>query len=322
MGKIPDGTKVFVVTTGELGVLRSYMDKYTAIVDIDGNLRTVHATAVVKASEFELREKEETPKTIDAKRELPAGIWLVMEPMRKMNGETERYALWLCNRLNENLWMDYTYLLRQSTEEKLKKELPSGADIRLHFFKPDNLNDLPQFNVTFWINTGSGTGRSVSKELKLKAKQFFSQLESDVFKQRDFLAFEILKALPDEREKTSADKEDADIFKKPPKKKIAAHQVLEKAAMPDYIDLHIEKLVADHARLEKSEILSIQLRHFERFLDKAITYNLHRIYAIHGLGTGKLKEEIEKVLRQTPEVVSYNNDYNVRFGFGATEIYL
>lgn len=325
MAKIATGEKVFIINTGELGIFNGYMDTFTAIVDVEGELRTVHATAVAKASDFGMEIKK--PEIVKGHEQggnihIAAGLHLVMIPMRKMNGDIERFRVKLCNRLKENLLMDYTYYLDQTTQEKLKKEIAAGADLQLHFFKADDLNDLPVFSFHFWVKTAQGTANPFSKELKIKAKQFFAQLEGEGFRQQDYVAFEIVKDIPGKKEKIKINKPDDDDFWEAHSARKVENKVIEKASMPDYIDLHIEKLEQNPALLDKGEILQIQLQHFERFLDKAIKHGLHRIYAIHGIGKGKLKEEIEHILEQTAEVVSFNNDYNVRFGYGATEIYL
>jgi dsDNA-specific endonuclease/ATPase MutS2 len=90
----------------------------------------------------------------------------------------------------------------------------------------------------------------------------------------------------------------------------------------DFIDLHAENLLPGYQHMDANDILYRQISHFKNFLEKAIKYNLHKIYVVHGIGKGVLKAEIEKVLKKYPEVSSYNNDYHTRFGFGATEIFL
>jgi dsDNA-specific endonuclease/ATPase MutS2 len=41
---------------------------------------------------------------------------------------------------------------------------------------------------------------------------------------------------------------------------------------------------------------------------------------IHGLGKGKLKNEIATRLINHPEVKTFKNEYHPKYGFGATEI--
>jgi hypothetical protein len=40
------------------------------------------------------------------------------------------------------------------------------------------------------------------------------------------------------------------------------------------------------------------------------------------VGTGKLKDEIHEVLKARREVRSFINQYDPRYGYGATEIFL
>jgi dsDNA-specific endonuclease/ATPase MutS2 len=42
---------------------------------------------------------------------------------------------------------------------------------------------------------------------------------------------------------------------------------------------------------------------------------------IHGVGSGKLKDEIHELLKVKKEVKSFFNKYDPRFGYGATEIF-
>jgi dsDNA-specific endonuclease/ATPase MutS2 len=42
---------------------------------------------------------------------------------------------------------------------------------------------------------------------------------------------------------------------------------------------------------------------------------------IHGVGTGKLRDEIHEILRTKREVKSFINRYDPRYGYGATEIF-
>jgi dsDNA-specific endonuclease/ATPase MutS2 len=41
---------------------------------------------------------------------------------------------------------------------------------------------------------------------------------------------------------------------------------------------------------------------------------------VHGIGKGKLKDEIHEILKTKKEVKSFINKYDSRFGYGATEI--
>lgn len=86
------------------------------------------------------------------------------------------------------------------------------------------------------------------------------------------------------------------------------------------IDLHIEKLRDDHQFLTQSEIINIQLAHFQQTLDAAIVHQLPSIIFIHGVGNGTLRHHIHKVISKHPQVKTFMDARKEKFGFGATEV--
>jgi len=104
--------------------------------------------------------------------------------------------------------------------------------------------------------------------------------------------------------------------------KFIKHTSLQQMAGPSYkiIDLHIEQLHPGHKRMSNDEIIHHQLTYLQKQLDKALEEGLSKMYVVHGLGKGKLKNEIFDILSTYPGVQSYDNSYDKRFGFGATEI--
>lgn len=87
------------------------------------------------------------------------------------------------------------------------------------------------------------------------------------------------------------------------------------------IDLHIEKLVDGHQSLSNAEIIKIQLDAFIQVLEEAIARGQDDLTVIHGVGKGKLKEEIHSILRSTPEVRHFLSDWSPKYGNGATQIF-
>jgi hypothetical protein len=102
--------------------------------------------------------------------------------------------------------------------------------------------------------------------------------------------------------------------------KIDIHDAALKASLPTEIDLHIQKLVKKYEHMSNADILKIQLSAFEDYLSKALMFRLPKVYAIHGIGKGKLKREIENLLNEYPDIKSFNNNYHPAYGYGATEI--
>ena len=92
-------------------------------------------------------------------------------------------------------------------------------------------------------------------------------------------------------------------------------------APPSEIDLHIEELSPDHYDIMTNEaIITMQLEHFELYLDRALAANMESIIFIHGIGVGKLRQEIHKRLSGHPHVKYYQDAYKDKFGYGATKV--
>lgn len=87
------------------------------------------------------------------------------------------------------------------------------------------------------------------------------------------------------------------------------------------IDLHIENLVDSTQGLSNYEMLSLQLSAFEDALDEAIRHQQLSLIVIHGVGKGKLKDEIHSILQSVPEVDFFQHDWSPKYGYGATEIF-
>src|SRR5690606_21026836 len=84
------------------------------------------------------------------------------------------------------------------------------------------------------------------------------------------------------------------------------------------IDLHIELLHPDPAKLSNSEKMRIQLETFESNLNQAIASGMDEITFIHGLGNGTLKKEIHKRLSQLGNIKYFQDTQKDQWGYGAT----
>jgi hypothetical protein len=88
------------------------------------------------------------------------------------------------------------------------------------------------------------------------------------------------------------------------------------------VDLHIEKLRDDHEFLNGSEILKIQVAHFNKTLDAAIVHQLPDVTFIHGAGNGTLKHELHKQLSKNNKIQTFMDARKEKFGYGATKVIL
>lgn len=88
------------------------------------------------------------------------------------------------------------------------------------------------------------------------------------------------------------------------------------------VDLHIEKLNENYSSLSAGEILVQQIAAFEDHLTRALATNQEQIIFIHGVGNGKLKNEIHKKLSKSPDIAYFKDAQKEKFGYGATLVKL
>ena len=84
------------------------------------------------------------------------------------------------------------------------------------------------------------------------------------------------------------------------------------------VDLHIEELLEDTAGMDNAEIIRYQLKHFEKCMDEAKRRPIKRFVVIHGVGKGKLRDEIRKLLKA--DSIEHYDAALSKYGYGATEV--
>lgn len=84
-------------------------------------------------------------------------------------------------------------------------------------------------------------------------------------------------------------------------------------------DLHIEKLVRSTKGLQPYDMLELQLDTAKRHIEFAIAKRIPKIVLIHGVGDGKLKAEIEFMLKRYDNVWFQEASFQ-RYGQGAIEV--
>ena len=87
------------------------------------------------------------------------------------------------------------------------------------------------------------------------------------------------------------------------------------------IDLHVDSTRFKGGKMDNKYAIEFQLEALEAALDNAVMKGKVEIRVIHGLGKGKLKEEVHKILSRHPQVKSFENTYHSRYGMGSTIVY-
>jgi len=84
-------------------------------------------------------------------------------------------------------------------------------------------------------------------------------------------------------------------------------------------DLHFGQLVEFPKNFSNHQKLQIQLRETEKALAKAKRAGIKRVILIHGVGQGRLKEEVHTLLERKDGLTFYDASY-AEYGRGATEV--
>lgn len=257
------------------------------------------------------------------------GIQLAFEPVFRSDATTEHYRIHLINDTRAEVLFTFTYTIdgRPPDKSNGKLEAVSAAEVGEMLF--DHLNDGPVCEIECWKLTTTGTGARLHKIIKLKPKQFFKRLRTAPILNRQVHLYRVFENLSASRRQEQQKQEDLRTYTKRKARPAAGwnqirerlhHEILEYAEFVPEIDLHAEQLSKDPKKLSNAEILRLQLTHFDAFLDKALRVGVERIFVIHGLGKGRLRNEIATRLLQHPEVKSFKNEWHPRYGYGATEV--
>jgi len=91
-------------------------------------------------------------------------------------------------------------------------------------------------------------------------------------------------------------------------------------AYPREIDLHMEKLAPSMIGRRDEHVLEIQLDAARNYLLKAHQLRVKEVYIIHGIGKGILKQSLQELLIEMPEVQGSSSTYSSKYGEGALKI--
>ena len=170
----------------------------------------------------------------------------------------------------------------------------------------------------------------VSTEFRVKPSRLLKEdnyTESPWFKERAILIFAAGLSVSDIPDKNSLNElaekfgqptisQKAKIIKNEPL--IEKHQTTKGEAE---VDLHISALSNDYGRLSNHEILRLQKDYFLRTLDSAMTEGYHKVFYIHGIGNGTLRNTLIEALKEFEDVKVRTAPF-VQYGNGAIEVSL
>lgn len=257
-------------------------------------------------------------------------IYVIFVPQHNRDGDVYLYDIILINDTQYNwvyeceLWLNGRCEIKETGVVKTN----SKADFCKITF--DDLNDSPKIEIAYQPVSTQGGGVWHNKTLKISPAHFFKRVHDDVpilrIPAHIYPIFDKLPAF--EQSETLHEytgKKQAEIQET--KDESPAYYDVSPVNSPQHRaeftlekDLHIEKIAPHLAKSDNATILQFQMREFRTFIERAILLNIHRVYIIHGIGKGKLREEIHRELGKMKEIKSFKNEYHPKYGTGATEV--
>jgi hypothetical protein len=261
------------------------------------------------------KEKKPTERVVD-------GVWISFLP----KFETDEFGddvvvelkIHLINRTEKAYNFSYYLQFFGKSEFEIRNEINAFQDFYLHDIPFEDVNDSPNFTFEFSLLQPDKTkSEYYEASLKLKPKQLFDRIEELKQKGEATFAYRLFENYPAKPYEEKLETPSSKGVKVYSLKNIRQHLQPPRTV----VDLHIEKLTDSWKHLSNGEILNLQLKEFEKWYELALAHHQNQLIIIHGVGSGKLRDEIHHILRMKKEVKSFVNQYHPSFGYGATEIF-
>lgn len=258
---------------------------------------------------------------INKEYKVTSGVWLSFLPVFDKDvfddDVVEKFKIHLINQTKDVYHFSYDIKFKGAPNFELTNNILSFNEFYLHDIPFEEMNDSPKFEFVFSLT--SADKKKVphfETSFKIKAKQLFLKIEEMKLKNEPTFSFQLFEEYPANVEEIIPE------YHNTQGRLYDVSRIKEKLAPPrSVVDLHIEKLIDDWKGLSNFEILTIQLREFEKYYHLAVVHQQPNLIIIHGVGTGKLRNEIHEILKSKKEVRTFANQYHNDFGFGATEIF-
>lgn len=245
---------------------------------------------------------------------------------------------WTIKGYNVGIWNDldltvpFYFELDVSGKTKFEKrgELEPNGIKSITYLEFKHISLEPEFEIKFWIKEESNKMNAFSTKTRIKAKQFFSKIALIPGTDLKGIIYTLEEKI--KTKKTSGEnlidytKNNINIRDTNAEERLVFNSnefdLKSYLEFENEIDLHIENLASNHNKLTKQEKYQLQIKCAIDFLDKAIKVGIDRVFLIHGIGKGKLKDGIKELLHKHPNVKRYKNEYHHKYGYGATEVEL
>jgi hypothetical protein len=325
------GDRVRLIRSSEEGVITRILDNKIVEVEIEDGFQIpikMSEVAVISSEEdrlFGKLKKAQNPieNSTEPKVVANKGIYLAFVAIND-----QKYALHLIN----NTDFDISFTFGEEANQKYQglingilktRNSLKVKEVNISFF--DNWG-IMVFQFLFFMNGFQPWREPMVKRVRFRANTFFKNKGTAPILNKEAYLFQI-----DQDEKI----EIADTASTPlidpvelkekmleKKTETVQNQPIKINIPPKEVDLHIETLTKEYDLMNSGEMLQLQIDTFEKHFENAIATGMHEIIFIHGIGNGKLRQEIQRRLSGHPNVKFFQDAKKEKFGYGATLVAL
>ncbi len=331
--KFSIGDKILVKRTGDEGHVVAFINNDMVEVEVNGTIFPAYIDEVDHPYlKWFTEKKKAKPKTApeqlpvekikNRQQRLAQGVYLSFIPVFKtdtMEDIVDHVKVHLLNELPVDIFFKYEVILQNSKLFSHEGKLHAFGNLYLHNVTYEDMGAQPRFN---WEVEDAGKQKEVlSGTVRIRPQKLFEHVNHMLQNNEPSFSYLLFDDLIQDKKVIT---EQAPITT-PSKHTVKQQDKKTKLTLQDLpryeLDLHIEKLVNNIQGLSNSDMLHIQLNELHHALDLARRHRQERMVIIHGMGKGVLRDEVHKILKQTPEVLRYTDGWQGQYGFGATEVF-
>jgi hypothetical protein len=326
--KLRIGDKVRILNEVGEGVISRIKDKNTVFVEMPDGFEIPYGVSELVPIHTELIiDKDADNIELDPEAGIADAVYFVVEPDHEMPALVSDYKIYLFNA--SGFHMLYAWSVKDEAYFQTLKHGEVGPyqkvllrQVKMQFFKDYSFQKM---ECLLYKNTFFKTQAPITKVIQVNARVL---AESKPIRHDEFRYPVYGFVLRDEFESVQVVEQtlnEADISKLRAIKEFRSREKVSRSnreylkSLEKEVDLHIHELVDDTKGLSNFEMLNIQLERFEKELDEAMAGNIRKITFIHGVGNGRLRQEIAAILKETRGVTFQDAPYK-EYGYGATQV--
>lgn len=329
--KFSIGDKVVLKQTGEEGNITAYINKEMIEVEVNGTTFPVYIEEIDHPYLKWFTEKKVVAKKTFIPEQLPVekqklrpkrlakGVYLSFLPVFKqdeMEDIVDVLKVHLLNELPVSVKFSYDVRINHRSLFRHEGTLHPFGHLYLHSVSWADMDEQPRFHWSL-ADVANNDLQIEDGVLKIGTAKLFRHINELMLKNEPTFSYMLIEDFSVKKAEEPKEK-----FIPKPKEYYVNQSAGLSVEAPKYVlDLHIEKIVDDITGMDNADMLHLQMRTLERYINLAIIHDQERMVVIHGLGKGVLRFSIHDYLSKSQYVDKYVNEYNPKYGFGATEIF-